>query len=167
MVPAPPREPMPGPQQPRAEGEDTHHTQSHGCVVERLRRDRVFRRQTEHDGDEGDPEASDDGEWLGRGAEVEGSAFEVAGVDDAHGDGDAVGEVEADCGDGSRAVECDGGAERGEGEEEGTAGAKEDRTDWGVKAPVDDVEPVRDTAVTGEGEHHAGVGGLRQYQWCA
>ena len=121
---------------------------------------RVFCRQAEHDSDEGNPETGDHGEGLGCGAEVERPAFEIAWVREAHGDGDAVGQVEANRGDGSRAVERDGGAEGRKGEEEGTAGAEEDGADRGVEAAVDDVQSVRNAAVTGEGEHHAGVGRL-------
>lgn len=160
VMPAPPRKPVPGPQKPRAERESAHDCQCHRRVIERLGCNRVHRRQAKDDRDEGDPETSDDGERFGRGAEVEGAAFEVAGVDDAHGDGDAVGDVEADGRDGGRAVERDGGSERWEGEEKGAAGAEEDGADWGVEAAVDDVEAVRDAAVAGEGEHHAGVGRL-------
>lgn len=124
-------------------------------------RDRVFCRQAEDDGNEGNPETSNGGEGFGRRAEAKGSAFEVPWIDEAHGDGNAVGKVETDRGDGSRAVECDGRSEGRKGEEERTAGAEEHCTDWRVKATVDYVKSVRNTAVTGKGEHHAGVGCLK------
>ena len=130
MMPTPPREPTSSPQEPRAKGKGAHDRQRDGRIIERLRRGRVHRRQAKHDGDERDPETSDDGERFGRGAEVERSAFEVAGIDEAHGDGDAVGDVEADRGDGGRAVERKGRAEGREREEERAAGAEEDRSDW-------------------------------------
>ena len=161
MMPTPAREPASSPQKPRAEREDGHDGQSDGGVIQRLGSDGVFRRQAEDHGDERDPEASHDGEGFRRAAEAEGSAFEVAFVDEAHGDGDTVGKVEADGGDGCRAVECDGGSEGREGEEEGTAGAEEDGADWRVEATVDDVKSVRNAAVTGKGKHHAGVGSLK------
>lgn len=91
---------------------------------------------------------------------MERSAFEIVWVDYAHTDWNAVGKVEADRGDRRRAVERDGRAERRESKEEGTAGAEEDGTDWGVEATVDDVQSMRNAAVTGEGEHHARIGSL-------
>ena len=129
MMPTPPREPASSPQKPRAKRKSAHDRQRFICLIELLVRVIVLRRQAEHDRDERDPETSDDGERFGRGAEVEGSAFEVAGIDEAHGDGDAVGDVEADRGDGGRAVEGKGRAEGREREEEGTAGAEEDCSD--------------------------------------
>ena len=123
-------------------------------------RDWVFCRQAKYDGNEGDPQTCDDGEGFGCGTEIEGSALEVSGINEAHGDGNTIRKIETDRGDGSRAVECDGRSKRREGEEERTAGAEEHCTDWGVEATVDYVKSVRNTAVTGEGEHHAGVGCL-------
>ena len=130
MMPTPPREPMSRPQEPRAESKGANNRQGDGGVVERLGCDRVDRWEAKDDGDEGDPDTRDDGKRFVSGAETEGSGFDGPFVDDAHGDGDAVGEVEADGGDGSRAVERDGGSEGREGEEERTAGAEEDGADW-------------------------------------
>lgn len=161
-MPTPPREPILSPEKPRAEGEDSDHRYGHGCIVECLRCDGICCWQAEHDGDECNPETSNGGERLGGGAKIERSAFEVVWIDDAHGDGNAVGEVEADRGDRSCAVECDGRAKGREGKEEGTSGAEEDGTDWGMEATVNDVETVRDAAVTRKGEHHAGVGSLER-----
>ena len=110
MMPTPPREPASGPQEPRAEGEETNHRHGHGRVVEGLRCDWVVGRETEHDGEDCDPETRNNGEWLGCGAESERSAFDFLRVEDGHGDGDAVGDVQADGGDGRRAVEGDFGA---------------------------------------------------------
>ena len=93
MMPTPTREPMSRPQVPGAEGESGHDGQGHGGVVERLRRNGVFGREAEDDGDEGDPEAGGDGEGFGGGAQGERAAFEVARVGEGHGDGDPVGEV--------------------------------------------------------------------------
>ena len=129
-MPTPPREPASGPQEPRAKGKGADDRESDGRIIQCLRRGWVHRRQAKHNSDEGDPETSDDGEWFGRGAKVERSAFEISGINEAHGDGDAVRDVQADRGDGSRAVERKGRAEGREGEEERTAGAEKHRSDW-------------------------------------
>ena len=81
-------------------------------------------------------------------------------VDDAHGDGDPVGEVETDCGDGRRAHERDLGAEGREGEEERAAGTEDDCTDRRMEPAIDNVQSVGNATITSEGEHHAGVGSL-------
>ncbi len=157
VMPTPSCKPMPCPQKPRSKREYPHHAQRNGSIVEGLTRDRILRGKTKDDGDEADPEASDSSDGFGEGTEVEGPAFEVSRPDEAHGDGDAVGDVEAAGGDGGGAVKGDFRAEGGEGEEEGAGGAEEDSADWGVEAAIDEVEAVRDAAVAGEGEHHAGV----------
>ena len=104
MIPTPPREPSPRPKEPTPECEQAYDAQRDGGVIQRPARDGVECWEAKHHGDEADPGARDDGHVSGRGAEVEGPALEIGGVDEGHGDGDAVGDVEADGGDGGGAA---------------------------------------------------------------
>lgn len=155
------REPMSSPQEPRPEGEKTHDAERDGSVVEGGATDGVLGRQAEDDGDEDDPADGDDGDRDGEGLEGEGSTLEVARKDEGHGYGDAVGDIETNGGNGCGAAKSDVGAEGWEGEEEGAGGPEEDGTDGRVESAIDDMQTMRYAAVTGEGEHHTGVGGLQ------
>lgn len=129
MISAPPRKPLPCPQEPTPRGEDADDTQGDGGVVQCLDLDGIDGWQTESDGDEGDPERGYQSDRVGGTAEFERAAVEVLGIGEGHGDGDAVGYVEGYCGDGGGAVEGDLGAESLEGEEEGAGGAEDDGAD--------------------------------------
>ena len=154
MISTPARKPFPRPKTPTSKGKNAHDTQRDGRVVQCLRFDRVDRRQTESDGDEDDPERCDNRNRFRSPTKLEGTSFEVSGISERHGDGDAVAEVETDGSDGGGAVVGDLRAESWEGEEEGAGGAEDDGADGGFEMGVYDVETVGDAAVAGEGEHH-------------
>ncbi len=88
-----PREPPPRPQEPTPERPKSHDTHRDRSVVERLAVDRIDLGKTKDDGDEGDVKYSHRGDGAGGGTEVEGTFGEIAGIDEADEDGEAVGYV--------------------------------------------------------------------------
>lgn len=107
MIPTPPSEPPTCPQEPAGKSEKADDPKRHWGVVEHLPGDWIYGRQAEDDGQEANPEAGDQRDRLGSPAQSKGASLEVARVGESHGDGDTVGNVETDGGDGCRAVECD------------------------------------------------------------
>ena len=84
-----PSEPLPRADKPEAERIRSDDAHGDDGVVQRLRVHGVRLRQDEGDGDEQDPQARDDGDRVGEGAEVEGAALEPLAVYDAESDRDA------------------------------------------------------------------------------
>lgn len=152
-------EPALGPKEPRAQTPEADDTDADGGVVERLRVDGVELRQAEDDGDESDPQHSDERHGAGEGAEVEGSADKAGWIDKANEDGETVGNVQADGGDRGRGREGNGRTDGGDGKEERQRGRKPDGPDRRMEAVVHMIEELGQRTVAAEGEHHAGVGG--------
>jgi hypothetical protein len=100
--------------------------------------------KAENNCDEANPSNRYKSDGARKKTEIEGSfaGVEVLGVDQANEDGDAVGDVEADCGDGGSCCESYCGAKRGEGETECEKGSKPDGADGGTESVVDFVEEV-------------------------
>lgn len=168
-----PREPESCPEEPGAKSPRGDDADGDGGVVERLLGHRVGRGQAEDDADEADPEHAHDGDGPGHESEPERTAPEVGGAEESDEDGDAVGDVQADGGDGGRGREGHGGTERGECEAEGERGGEPDGADRGLEAGVDFAEKWGETwgamnsppdkrkevltSVPTEAVHHAGV----------
>lgn len=130
------------PHDPAAHRPDANNAHRHNGIIQRLGIHRVRSRQAEYDGDEADPAARDECDGAGEHAQIEGAFLcnELALVDEADEDGDAVGDVESDGGDGGCGCEGDAGAEGGDGEEEGEEGGEPDGADGGAEAGVYGVE---------------------------
>lgn len=131
------REPGASPEEPRAKGPRGDDSHGDGGVVEGLVGDGVGGGQAEDDADEADPQHADGGYGLGHGAEPEGPAAEIGGEEKPDEDGDAIGNVQTDGGDGGCSREGDGGAERGESEAERERGGEPDGADRGFESRVD------------------------------
>lgn len=110
--------PLPCPHNPTAQRTQQDNAHSDRRIVHRLAIYRIHRRQIENHGDEADPETRDDADRAGEDSQVERSLGVSTRVDDGDEDGDAVGDVQTDGGDGGCGAESDGGAEGGNGEEE-------------------------------------------------
>jgi hypothetical protein len=111
-------------------------------VIERLGIHRIAGREAENDRDEADPAAAHEGDGAAENAEVEGAFLggEFAVVDEPDEDWEAVGDVQADGGDGGCGCEGDTGAEGGDGEEEGEECGEPDGADGGAEACIYGVE---------------------------
>ena len=156
-LPYRPCEPSSGPQEPASERPQRYNSYCDRRVVQSLAVDGIELGETENDGDEGYPEHAYECDRPGCEAQVEGPLGEIAVVDEADEDGDAVGKVETDRGDGCGGGEGDARAEGGDGEQEGEESGEADCTDGGGEVEVDVCEEARQAAVTGETEHHAGI----------
>ena len=111
-------EPKSGPQEPGAKREYTDDAQRYRRVIESFAGDRILYRQAKDDGDEPDPQTSNNRNRLRQDSKAERSAFEVPRPKKAHCDRDAVGDVKTDGCDRSGAAESCLGAEGRKGEEE-------------------------------------------------
>jgi len=149
--------PLPRRKQPSPHRADKNNPDRYDRIIERIFRHWVSSRETENDRDEADPENGDEGDGAGEEAEVEGAFFEVGWVEEADENGDAVGDVEADGGDGSGGGEGYRGAEGREGEAEGEGCGKPDCSDRASKSVVYLVEKSWNTTITAEGKHHPAV----------
>ena len=78
-------------------------------------------------------------------------------IDETDEDREAVGDVEADGGDGGGGREGNGGAKRWDREEEREKGRQADCPDRSLVFCGDRREEGREAAVAGEAEHHAGI----------
>lgn len=148
-------EPVASPEEPGAKGPGRHDAHGYGGVVERLVGDGVGRGQAEDDADEADPEHGHDGHRLGQGSEPERTAPEVGWVEEPNEDGDAVGNVQADGGDGGCGREGHRRAERGKSEAEGERGGEPDGANGRLEPGVDIVE--KGGEAWGEGVIHRSV----------
>jgi hypothetical protein len=130
------------PKNPTSQRPNTNNAYRDNGIIQRLRVHRVRGRKAENDCDEADPTNANESDGTAEDAEVEGAFFgdEGALVDEADEDGDPVGDVQPDGGDGSCGCEGDGGAKGGDGEEEGQESGEPDGADWGAEAGVDAVE---------------------------
>ena len=106
-------------EEPTTKSANENDTDSHGSVVECLVGDGIQGGQAEDDGDEANPQACDRADDAGEASEVEGAFVELRGIENGDQDGEAVGGVEADGGNGRCGGKGDGRAEGGSGEEEG------------------------------------------------
>lgn len=134
-----------GPKEPTPQTEHGNNPDSNNRIIQRLRRNRIRRRETENNGDEPDPRHGDESYGLGELAEIKRpfAGPKGGGVDEPNKNGDAVGYVEPDCCDGGCRCEGDGGAEGGEREAEAEKGGEPDGADGGTEAVVYFVEEVR------------------------
>ena len=128
-LPNGPLEPPACPQEPAAERPERDDTDGNRCVIQRLAIDRVLLWQAKDNGDEGDVQTCDSGDGSGQGAEIERTLFEIGVIDETDEDREAVGDVEADGGDGGGGREGDGGAKRWDREEEREKGRQADCPD--------------------------------------
>jgi hypothetical protein len=81
-----PREPRAGAKGPEPQGVSKDNPDCYGCIVERLRADRVELWEAKRDRDKGNPEHGGDRDWVRGLAEMEWSSHESICIYNAQGD---------------------------------------------------------------------------------